>query len=146
MSRKDLDFGVEVSKILPVIMREAGRRQMRILTKGDLTMPQIVILDFLLEKGHCRMGEVAHVLNLTMSAATGIVDKMVRTGFVKRERLQEDRRVVRIILLRKGEQMAKRVSEERRKAANEIFAYLSEAERHEYLRLLRKVYEGLRRV
>ena len=73
----------------------------------------------------------------------GIVDKMIRLGMVKRERSLEDRRVVKVILLKKGAETAKKITEERRKVANKIFSSLTETERKEYLRLLRKVYVSL---
>ena len=138
------DFGTEVSKILPLIMREVTKRQMSILSKGFLTIPQVVILDLLVERGPCRMSELARVLGFTMSAVTAIVDKMISLRLVKRERSSQDRRVVKVIILNKGKETAGRVSEERRDVANNIFSALTEEDRNEYLRLLRKVYDNLR--
>ena len=141
---KRVDFGSEVSKILPRILREATSRQMSIFSKGDISLPQIVILEFLKEMGFCRMSDLAKILHLTMSAVTGIVDKMVDLGLVKRERSSKDRRVVRISLLKKGEDTARRVSAERKSVVNDIFSVLTEQEKREYLKLLRKVSDSLK--
>ncbi|MFC1480279.1 MarR family winged helix-turn-helix transcriptional regulator [Candidatus Omnitrophota bacterium] len=139
------DFGGEVSRILPLILREVTKKQMTIFSKGRLALPHVVILDLLAENGPCKMGDLAKTLHLTMSAVTGIVDRMIQLDLVKRERSREDRRVVRVSLLKKGEEAAKRVNEERRNTANDIFSPLTESERGEYLRILRKVYDNLRK-
>lgn len=141
---RHMDFGTEVSKIMPLLLREVTRKQMRILSKGFLAIPHIITLDLLLEKGPCKMSELARTLGLTMSAVTAIVDKMIRLKLIKRERSSEDRRVVNVNILDKGAKTIRRVSEERRDAANSIFSPLTKEDRNEYLRLLRKVYDNLR--
>ena len=60
------DFGREVSRIHPLIMRKLAKEKMTIFTKGFLTIPQIVILDLLAEKGICRMSELAKALNVSI--------------------------------------------------------------------------------
>jgi len=144
ISSESMQFGTEVAKILPVIMREAAKMQAGVITKGILTVPQIVVLELLAEKGPMRMGKLAGVLELTMSAVTAIVDKMIRLKLVRRERSEQDRRIVRVILLEKGKQTAKCITEERRAAVTKLFAALTEGEKQNYLKLLTKVHNDLR--
>lgn len=138
------DFGREVSKTLPLIQREFVKRQMTIFSKGFLTVPQVVILDLLAERGPCKMSELAKTLDFTMSAVTAIVDKMLKLKLVKRERSSKDRRVVKVVMLNKGKETAGRLTEERRDIANNLFSALTKEEKGEYLKLLRKVYDNLR--
>ncbi len=142
---KHVDFGSEISSLLPLIIREVTRKQSTVIAKGNLTIPHIVILDLLRERPSCRMGDLAKALHLTMSAVTAIVDKMVKLNLVKRERSSEDRRVVRVALLKKGKETARRIYDERRKSADDMFSALTEPERQEYLKMLRKVCDGLRK-
>ncbi|MFQ5952655.1 MAG: MarR family winged helix-turn-helix transcriptional regulator [Candidatus Omnitrophota bacterium] len=139
------DFGGEMLKVMPRLLREFMRRQEGIFTKGNLAVPDIIVMDALLEKGACTMGFLARILNLTTSAATVIIDRMIDKGLVKRERSQEDRRVVNVALLRKGEDTIKHINKERRHMANTLFSVLNEKEKKEYLRLIGKVYNGLSR-
>lgn len=141
---KSPDFGEEVSKMLPLIMREFTRRQKDIFSKGLLTVPQVVILDFLTERGSCKMNELAKILDLTMSAVTSIIDKMIKLRLVKRERSSEDRRVVNIIILSKGKEIITGIKEGRQNFINEFFSVLTEDEKSEYIRILGKVYNNLR--
>lgn len=142
---KNTDFGTELAKILPLIMREFTRRQQKnIFAKGLLTVPQVVILDFLAERGCSQMNELAKVLNFSMSAVTAIVDKMIALKLLKRERSSEDRRVVKVTVLNKGKEAIRQVREARRNCATDLFSALTEKERAEYLRMLRKVANSLR--
>lgn len=143
MNSEKIDFGTEVSKILPLILREVTRKQMTVLSKGRVTLPQVVILDILRQMGSAKMSDMACALSLSMSAVTAIVDKMIKMGFVKRQRSTKDRRVVYVSLLKKGKETASLVNEERISTAEDIFSVLTESEKAEYVRLLRKVYNGL---
>ena len=137
------DFGQEVSKKMPLIAREFIRRLRKTFSQGALTVPQLVILDFLRERSSAQMSELAKALGFSMSAVTAIVDKMIEHKLVKRERPQEDRRVVRITLLNKGKKMIERINEGRRNIVNDLFSVLTEAEKNEYIRIIRKIVDSL---
>ena len=59
----------------------------------ELTMPQVRTL-FLLSQGPKRMSEVADYLGRGISAATSMVDRLVRKRLVERVAEASDRRVV----------------------------------------------------
>jgi DNA-binding MarR family transcriptional regulator len=144
IAKQEFNFGDEVAKIMPRILRSVTHSQMTAFFKGGITVPQIVILEILMETGPCKMSELAAALHLTMSAITNIVDKMIKLELVKRERSLEDRRVVRVVLRKKGQETAKKIREEMKNIANRIFSPLTEEEKKEYLRLLKKAYVNLR--
>lgn len=140
------EFGQEVSLILPLIMREFTRSQHSgQFSKVPLTMPQMLILEFLGEREICKMSDLAKGLNLNMSAATAIIDKMIEMRLVRRERSSVDRRVVNVIMLSKGKDMLEKSREAKIHCLDQLFAPLSDEDRSEYLRLLRKVYDNLRK-
>lgn len=138
-----MDFGSEMAKIMPVFLREVARSQEGTFTKGDMAVSHIVVLEILKEKGPSTMSELSESMNLTMSAVTGIIDKMIEQGLVKRERPKEDRRVVKVTLLPKGLKHANQINDWRKNVANDLFAVLSEEERREYLKLIKKVCESI---
>ena len=137
------DFGAEIATILPLLLREVIRKHEMAKFGKEFTPTGIAIIDLLNEKGACRMSRIASMLNLTMGAVTGIIDKMVAEKLVKRERSSNDRRVVKVTLLQKGQDTAKNVKTMRRKVVSELYAVLSETEKRTYLRLLKKVYNNL---
>lgn len=144
-SREDRDFGHSVAQIMPLLLRELSRRQRDFFSKVALSVPQIVVIDFLAAQTCCKMSELAKALNFSMSAATAIVDKMIAAKLIKRERSSEDRRVVKVVLLQKGRQLAEQIVQMRRRALNEMFSILNTEEKNEYVRMLQKVYQGLKK-
>jgi DNA-binding MarR family transcriptional regulator len=73
----------------------------------DLTMPQLKVLLILGRTGATRMSELATGLEVTMATATGVVDRLVEKGYVVREGLPGDRRVVISRLSPEGEEFMK---------------------------------------
>jgi len=140
---KEFDFAREMARMMPAMLRAVGRSNQPGFTKSDLALKHFVILDMLRERGACKMSDLSEALNLTMSAVTGIVDKMVGMGLVQRERSKEDRRVVMVELVGKGRDMARKVDQGRKNLVNELYSVLTRTEKKEYVRLLRKVYDNL---
>ena len=138
------NFGAEVSKIIPALHRAGIKKQMPIFAKNNISISQVIILDFLKEKGACKMSDLAKVIGCTMSAVTGFVDKLVKLQFVTRERSHEDRRVVFVALSKKGEKVVIEFKQKREEVVNELFGVLTQQEKNEYIRLLKKIYEGLK--
>src|SRR5882757_8509454 len=56
-------------------------------------------LDFLNLEGRVTAGRLAEVTGLTTGAITGVVDRLQRAGFVRRERDAADRRKVFIVVV-----------------------------------------------
>jgi DNA-binding MarR family transcriptional regulator len=138
------NFGQEITKIIPALHREGIKKQMPIFTKNKISISQVIILDFLTEKGACKMSDLAKVIGCTMSAVTGFVDKLIDLKFVTRERSSEDRRVVYVALSKKGEKIVEQIKQKREEVVNDLFGVLSQEEKKEYVRLLKKIYEGLK--
>lgn len=68
-------------------------RAMPDAAQPDLTMRQVLALYLLLE-APMRVGELARELNVTISSASGLVDRLVAAGLVEREHGTADRRLV----------------------------------------------------
>jgi len=133
-------YETEIAKIAGTIHRELSYRIDCICSGDRLTISHMVILELLAERESSNMSELSKTLNLTMPAATAIVDKMVELGLVKRDRPAEDRRVVDISLTKKGKDSAKKVIKSRHDVIKEIFSVMTEQEKKQYLMLLNKVY------
>jgi DNA-binding MarR family transcriptional regulator len=68
-------------------------RAMPDAAQPDLTMRQVLALYLLLEAPR-RVGELARELNVAISSASGLVDRLVAAGLVEREHGTADRRLV----------------------------------------------------
>jgi len=133
-------FAREMSVILPRMIRMFMVKQTSMIKKSDITVPQIAILHLLKDIPKCKMSEIAKFLNVTTSAATGIVDRMVRSGLLKRSREPKDRRIINIKLTPKGEKTINTIFKERQKMMTDIFRHFDPKEREAYLNTVKKMY------
>ena len=76
----------------------------RVLRRG-LSMAQLHILYTLQRNGEMPMSRLADVLDVSLSSATGLIDRIEERGFVERIRVPEDRRVVLIRVTDAGRRM-----------------------------------------
>ena len=75
------------------------------LVRLGISMAQLNILYTLHRSGEMSMSRLADALNVSLSNATGLVDRMEERGLIKRVRVPEDRRVVRVRIAEAGERV-----------------------------------------
>jgi Transcriptional regulators len=80
----------------------------RLLHEG-VSMAQIHIMYTVLRHGDMTMSRLADVLNVSDSNATGLVDRMEERGFIQRDRVPTDRRVVLVRVTEAGENLLREV-------------------------------------
>jgi DNA-binding MarR family transcriptional regulator len=129
----------EISSIIPYIIRGMLKRQADALGKGKITIHQYITLELLTNNESVKMKDIAKELNITFPAATGLVNRLHRMGMVKRAPGENDRRVIYITSTGKGREIVKQVRSHRQKAIQEVFGGLTEKERTDYLRIIKKV-------
>ncbi|MDF2597151.1 MAG: winged helix DNA-binding protein [Clostridia bacterium] len=66
---------------------------------------------FLDKRKEITMTELVEYINSPMSTATGIVDRLVKSGYVSRERSDTDRRIVILRLTEQGLQLIKKLKD-----------------------------------
>ncbi|MDP3042355.1 MAG: MarR family transcriptional regulator [Candidatus Omnitrophota bacterium] len=137
------DFARKMNQIIPEIMKGFARRQNNEVYKGKITLPQLLILELLSRQGASKMTDLAKYMQVTTAASTGIVERLVRQGYVQRAYDQNDRRIVRIKLNAKGTELLKKISQQRTQSVTKIFSQISEDDRAEYLRILMQVKDIL---
>jgi DNA-binding MarR family transcriptional regulator len=82
----------------------------------DLTMSQLKVVLLLFVSGSTRMGVIASELGVSLATATGVVERLVERGLLRREGDAADRRVVLCRLSDDGERLISklwRLSQER---------------------------------
>ena len=112
--------------------------------KVKFTLSQIAILDILSRDKESRMSDMARYMGITTAAMTGIIDRLVRDGYVARTSDADDRRVINIKLTGKGVSTVKSLLEQKKRMITKIFGVLSEKERNEYLEILTRIQDGLK--
>ena len=146
MRSHDLDsFSRELVEIMPLMFREFAKREDNQLTRGKISFPQMVALDYVSRHSLVKMTDLAKVLSVKTSSATVLVDRLIRQKMLSRERDEKDRRVVWVGCTPKGRKIVRYIMEQKRRSIKQIFGPLTELERQQYLSVIQKVRDTLLR-
>jgi DNA-binding MarR family transcriptional regulator len=107
------------------------------------TEPVSTVLRLLKTAGDLRLSDLSVKINLTNSTVTGIIDRLERAGLVSRQRSTDDRRVILVKITAKGRETADQVPAPHLELIRNAFFALSEEDRAELLRLLRKFHQAI---
>jgi DNA-binding MarR family transcriptional regulator len=75
------------------------------LVRLGISMTQLHVLNLLDRHGEMAMSRLADMLDVSMSAATGLVDRVEEHGYVERIRVPSDRRIVLARITDAGRQL-----------------------------------------
>ena len=138
-------FVKEMMVIMPGFLRGMHRVQADAVMRGNITVPQFLVLDLIENRGPLKMSEIAKELKVSTPAATGIVERMHILGMVARRYDPKDRRVIRIAVTAKGSGIVRNLRSERSRMIGKFFGRLTAGERASYLKILRKVHDAIKK-
>ena len=132
-------FSKRMTELMPKFVRGLARQESNYLVRGKITLPQFWTLEFLSKENGCCMHKIADFLAITRPAATGLVDRLIAQGLVRRENTPHDRREVKIDIMPKGKAILSVIVLEKRRTLEKIFSQISPRERKQYLVILERV-------
>ena len=125
----------QIDTVIESILENYGRaagifdpNRLEVWEELGLTMSQLRVLYMLQAGPGTPAGAVATQLKVRPSTATGIVDRLVRDGLVRRERDDMDRRRVRIWLTERGLRVINELRARNRAVTWKIFRNFTEQE------------------
>lgn len=95
---------------------------------GDLNEKELIIIAFIGENRSVKMSAIADNIQAPLSTLTTIVDKLVTNKFLLRYNSNDDRRVVKVELDRKGKSSYKEFKNRKEIMAKKVLGHLSETE------------------
>lgn len=106
----------------------------------DLSLTQLRVLAILRDR-EPKMAELATHLGLERSSVSGLIDRAVRRGLVRRDISSDDGRAVRVSLTPDGQRLARLLTEEIGGLITPMTRSLSPADRKRLSTLLNRVLE-----
>jgi DNA-binding MarR family transcriptional regulator len=106
-------------------------------------MTQAEVVSYLSENGETTMGELSDHICVSLSAMTGVIDRLVQKGAVSRGRDKKDRRVVNVSLTPAGKKLASDISQVRKAHAIAVLEALDESDRKRLLDIMGKLADNL---
>lgn len=122
--------------VLNSVMERVGNRK---LESHALTIPQWLALGAVLHAGEAGLshGQLGQRMMLSKAPVTGLVDRMVRAGLVKRKADKTDRRVSRVSITPEGRERWNRAHETLTSSAKvDLEKCLDQEQQEQLLRLL----------
>jgi DNA-binding MarR family transcriptional regulator len=95
----------KVMKSIRRIVRAIDMRSKKVARETGLTIPQIVVLHAVKERGMVTTAALSKHADLSPATTITILDKLESRGLVTRRRSAEDRRIVHTTLTEKGAQI-----------------------------------------
>lgn len=108
-------------------------------TRGVINLPQVFVLRYLADAGPCSMRSLSTALNIKASTLTGIVDRLLALGLVRRQPAAKDRRKVIAEATSKGRRILAHIRAERKRRLAAMFNAISAEERSIYMAIMKKI-------
>lgn len=94
----------------------------------------------LFKKPRLTMADISKEINKDKSTVTALVDKLVRLGYVTKERDREDTRVVYVALTHKGSELKPIFESISKEMLDVFYLNISEKEKEDLINVLKKIY------
>jgi DNA-binding MarR family transcriptional regulator len=122
-------FSKAIHSWMDVFMHRSMRGWVHFAKSTGLSMPQFSILMQLHHSGNCAVGDISERFDITNAAASQLVDKLVQSGFIKRDEDPHDRRAKLLNLNDKGRELIQQGIEERYRWVDQLAGKLTMEER-----------------
>lgn len=92
---------IRIEENLRRVCYKIKKKGREILNDVDITPPQFEALQYLRKQDNLTIGELSSQMYLACSTVTDLLDRMERNELVKRVKDENDRRIVRIVVLQR---------------------------------------------
>ena len=82
------------------------------LNRGNISFPQFFLLAYLSSEDYLTMSDIAKKMGHSTAAATGLVDRLEKLGYVERVHAAEDRRKIMVRITHKGTELVAHMRKE----------------------------------
>ena len=109
--------------------------------KEKISFLQVITLKYIKRRAPL-MKEIAVFLSITPPSATSLVNTLIRSGYAQRQLDSKDRRVVRIVITKKGEGFLRKCFEKISQRIRKAFETLPEKELDQLSAILSKIVDS----
>jgi len=113
------------------------------LVQGHVSLSQMHVLWLLQHHGAMSMSRLAELLDVSLSNATGLIDRMEEHGFIERVRVPDDRRVVLVRPAAAGLRALSETESSKRDRMRSVLGRLPDSEQPIVLAALRSLRRAL---
>jgi DNA-binding MarR family transcriptional regulator len=130
-----------LASIIMVMQRKFMAMLMGELSRDRLSFPQFFLLGHLGSHGPTGMTSIAELMGHSTPAATGLVQRLEKLGYVKRTHEINDRRKVTVSVTAKGIRLVEGIRQEMIGNLSRVQERLSPQEQHAWLDIYKKIHD-----
>lgn len=112
------------------------------LNKGNVSFAQFFLLGHLANEDYLTMTDISKKMGHSTAAATGLVDRLEKLGYVQRLHASDDRRKVMVQITRKGIDLVERMREDIVGSVVDMMAGLDREEKNSILQTYGKLSDS----
>jgi DNA-binding MarR family transcriptional regulator len=116
----------------------------RELSSSQVSFVQFFLLGHLDNDNALTMSEIARRMGHSTAAATGLVDRLEKLGYVQRTHSREDRRKVLVQITRKGARLVDQIRSRVVDSVQDLMLQLGEDEKRTWVEVYQKVFSYCR--
>ena len=99
-----------------------------LMQNSGFTLPQFSVISILAKNGEQTVSDISEKMGLSDSTVSGILDRLEQKGIIERKRDKDDRRVVKIYLIKESQPICREFHRKREKYFAGLLKMLSEQE------------------
>ena len=130
-----------LADIIMVIQRRFMANLIGDLARGRVSFPQFFLLGHLCSMGPLGMSRIADLMNHSTPAATGLVQRLEKIGYVRRTPEKEDRRKVTVTATPKGIRVVEGIRLGMIENLEKVMDRLAPDEQRAWLDIYKKIHE-----
>jgi DNA-binding MarR family transcriptional regulator len=96
------------------------------LNRGNVSFPQFFLLAYLSSEDYLTMSDIAKKMGHSTAAATGLVDRLEKLGYVERVHAAEDRRKIMVRITQKGIELVAHMRKEIASGLADMLGHMDE--------------------
>lgn len=116
-----------------------------LMQDSGFTFPQLSVISILTKNGEQKVSDISEKMGLSDSTVSGILDRLEQKGIIERKRNKDDRRVVKIYLVKGSQQICQEFHRKREEYFAHLLKELTEQEINDIIKgleiLNRAVYD-----
>lgn len=130
-----------LASLIMVMQRRFMTSLMGKLSRGQVSFPQFFLLGHLCSQGPLGMSGIADLMGHSTPAATGLVQRLEKLGYVRRSHEKEDRRKVAVTATPKGARLVEGIRQEIIGNLEKVMGQLEPSEQRAWLDIYGKIHD-----
>lgn len=128
---------------LQTVMQEAESIDKKNAASSTLSSQEVRVLRAVGREDCCIMSGIADKICLSLSSVTGLIDRLVAKRLVRRDRSDDDRRIVQVVLTEEGKEMNEAAMEGPVAFSRDLLKGLTSEEQDALLTLFGKIADRI---